>query len=391
MFEAAGVVTPGTSSGLVRQRVDWNGTTHFYYQSNRSLNAFYYMPDTFKLARRPEPPHQPILSVRLTRQTDRAKRSSVSVLRRHTGGEPRAIDGSIADNPHLHSGRARGGTDRAGAAAPRSEGHASELGVPGLRQLDRAVRPATAGSVDLRSGVVDSISNLTIDQFDGLYDALFSTGQLAFTGNVTLDLGNDGESIPFKLRIFDTAEPLASWTETTEGDTVIVALKNEVESPLRLHRVDAIATEAANLTVKPLTPADGTLPIELAPAASTRFSLTPASGIDINGLDLSDVETVPDRITIHDLILDPTTRPSFMRPITVKTFPPTFAPPTDAPARQVLEVIVEFDDGNAVALTRNRARTDGAGDHARRQLRARESAAPGISLQADSRYARTVP
>jgi hypothetical protein len=91
--------------------------------------------------------------------------------------------------------------------------------------------------------------------------------------------------------------------------------------------------------------------MELAPAASTRFSLTPASGIDINGLDLSEVETVPDRKVIYDLILDPTTRPSFMRPVTVKMFAPTFAPPADAPTRQVLEVVVDFDDGNAVALT----------------------------------------
>jgi hypothetical protein len=225
------------------------------------------------------------------------------------------------------------------------------LSYPGSDSSKGPFAPRPQALVDLRSGITDVIENLTIDQFKALYDALFSTGQVMFTGNVTLELGNDGESIPFKLRFFDTAEPLASWTETTDGNTLIVTLKNEVESPLRLHRVDAIAIEAANLTVKPLTPADGPLPMELAPAASTRFSLTPASGIDINGLDLSEVETVPDPKTIYNLILDPTTRPSFMRPINVKTFAPTFAPKADAPGRQVLEVIVDFDDGNAVALT----------------------------------------
>jgi hypothetical protein len=352
VFEAAGVVTPGTSSGLVRRRVDWNGTTHFYYQSDRSRNAFYYMPDTFKLARRPEPPHQPIFSVHFesadgSLDTLRVSVSYVAVpvvnRERLTAALPTIrtfIPPVLAAQPiDLEP------------LLPDPKGMRLSLSYPGSDNSTGPFAPRSQALVDLRSGIVDSIPNLTIDQFSGLYDALFSTGQLTFTGNVTLDLGNDGESIPFKLRFFDTAEPLASWTETTDGDTLIVALKNEVESPLRLHRVDAIATEAANLTVKPLTPADGTFPIELAPGGSTRFSVTPASGIDINGLDLSEVETVPDRNTIYNLILDPTTRPSFMRPITVKTFPPTFAPPADAPGRQVLELIVDFDDGNAVALT----------------------------------------
>jgi hypothetical protein len=351
VFEAAGAMTPGASSSLVRQRVEWNGTTHFYYQSSRSPNAFYYMPDTFKLARRPESPYQPILSVRFELK-DGSLETSVSVTyvampvvnrERLTAALPTLrtfIPAALAAEPiDLEP------------LLPNPKGMNLSLSYPGSDNSKGPFAPRPQALVDLRSGITDVIENLTIDQFKGLYDALFSTGQLTFTGNVTLDLGNDGESIPFKLRFFDTAEPLASWTETTEGDTLIVALKNEVESPLRLHRVDAIATEAANLTVKPLTPADGTLPMELAPAASTRFSLTPASGIDINGLDLSEVETVPDPKTIYNLILDPTTRPSFMRSINVKTFAPTFAPKADAPGRQVLEVIVDFDDGNAVALT----------------------------------------
>jgi hypothetical protein len=354
VFEAAGAVTPGASSGLVRRQVDWNGTRHFYYQSNRSRNAFYYMPDTFKLARRSEPPHQPILSASFE-STDQDRsldglRATVTYVavpvvsrERLTAALPTLRNFTL---PEL----AEAPIDLE-PLLPDPKGMRLRLSYPGADISTGPFAPRLQAQVDLRSAIVDSIPNLTIDQFRALYDALFSTGQLTLTGSVTFDLGSEGESIPFKLRLFDTAEPLASWTETTEGDTLVVALKNEVESPLRIHRVDAIATEAANLTVKPLTSADGTLPMELAPAASTRFSLTPASGIDILGLDLFDVETVPDRNAIYNLILDPTTRPSFMRSISVKTFPLTFAPPADAPDRQVLEIIVDFDDGNAVALT----------------------------------------
>ena len=115
--------------------------------------------------------------------------------------------------------------------------------------------------------------------------------------------------------------------------------------------MDAIATEAANQTVKPLTPAEGTFPMELAPGASTRFRVTPSSGIDISGLDLSEVETVPNEHVIYEKILEPGTSASFKRPINVKMFAPTFASPPDAPDQQVVEVLVEFDDGSGVALT----------------------------------------
>ena len=62
VFEGLGTVIPGASRGLQRTQVSWNGRSYSYYQDDRSRNLFYYLPDTFKIARRPEAPHRPLLS-----------------------------------------------------------------------------------------------------------------------------------------------------------------------------------------------------------------------------------------------------------------------------------------------------------------------------------------
>ena len=188
-------MTPGTSNGLVRHSIDWNGTTHFYYQSNRSQNAFYYMPDTFKLARRPEPPHKPIVSVSFASadQSLEAVRVKVTYVavpvvnrERLTAALPaiRAlIPATLAAEPiELEP------------LLPAPKALRLNLSYPGSDTSTGPFAPRPQAFVDLRSGIVDSIPELTYEQFRGLFDALFSTGQLTLTGNVVLDLGNEGES-----------------------------------------------------------------------------------------------------------------------------------------------------------------------------------------------------
>ena len=95
------------------------------------------------------------------------------------------------------------------------------------------------------------------------------------------------------------------------------------------------------------------MPLDLPPLASAQFRLPRSAGTPLD-LDLSGVRAIPDRDTIFDLILDPSTRAAYLRQITVKTFAQTFAPPADAPQKQVMAVVVDFDDGSAVELSATR-------------------------------------
>ena len=58
VYEGIGAVSPGVSQGLVRRQIAWKGGSHVYYQDDGQRNVFYYLPDTFKIARRPVAPHK---------------------------------------------------------------------------------------------------------------------------------------------------------------------------------------------------------------------------------------------------------------------------------------------------------------------------------------------
>jgi hypothetical protein len=214
-----------------------------------------------------------------------------------------------------------------------------------------ALRPQAAA--DLRAGIVDAL-NLSLDQFRALYDAMFSTGQLLFTGMVEFQMGGVGEQIPFQLRIADTAEPFASWTQTANGEDVSIILNNEVECALVVRHLDAVVSADDAISVKPVDAMNGAYPVQIPPSKSAEFRLPHASPPSITALDLSDVSGTPDKDTIYNLILDASTPPAFMRQITVKTFDRTFKAAADNPQNQVMSVVVDFEGGVTVELTADR-------------------------------------
>src|SRR5262249_11265170 len=60
-------VTPSSreSSQLTRYQVPWSdGKSHTYYQDGARKEVFYNLPDSFKIARRPDGAHEPLMSVK---------------------------------------------------------------------------------------------------------------------------------------------------------------------------------------------------------------------------------------------------------------------------------------------------------------------------------------
>ena len=356
VYEGIGAVSPGVSQGLVRRQIAWKGVSHVYYQDDGQRNVFYYLPDTFKIARRPVAPHEPILGASFASEdgsrdkievtfsycavpvVNKNRLSAVlSQVRALVPGEVLAASGGVVFEPLL----------------PDPAKVKLKLAYPGAATSDGpfAIRPAAL--VDLRAGIVDALQ-LSIVQFEELFDAMFALGSLHFTGAVAFDMGGTGEEIPFQLRLHDTAEPFARWThQSIEGDTE-VSVTNDIESVLRVHHLDAIVDGDTGLMVVALAPVEGSYPVAIAPATTARFHVAGSASGTPADIDLSDVEMIPDRRLIAEIIVDPSAPPQYDRAIKVRTFVPVFAPPPDDPQQQVLAIAVDFENGAGVELTLER-------------------------------------
>lgn len=356
VFEGLGAVPPGASQGLLRKVIPWKGQPAVYYQDDRARNLFYYLPDTFKIGRRPASPHEPLMSVRFD-SADGSKEQMRATLTYYAA-------------PFINRDRLASALPAMQALVPPEILAASsgielepllpdpskitlKLAFPGADPAGGPFAPRPQASVDLRSGIVDALT-MNLDQFRAVFEAMFSGGQLLFSGSVEFDLGGAGEQVPFQLRFQSLAEPFARWTQATDGDDLVISLANEIESKLRVLQLEAIVRQEDSLLVKPLTSATGSYPVEVEPGKTGDFRLPQASGMVLNGIDFSEVECAPDRETIYHLLLDPSTLPAYLREIKVKTFKPVFQEQPANPQNQVMSVVVDFQGGASVELTADR-------------------------------------
>jgi hypothetical protein len=211
-------VTPSSteSSQLTRYQVPWgDGRSHTYYQDGARKEVFYNLPDSFKIARRPDGAHEPLMSVKF------GPASSAEDLK---------VTFSFVAVPYVDPARLKDAAGKLKAAItdPLPKGVAGPqfdplLAAPGKTHFSLAYpgSDTTKGPfelrsqaiVDLRSGIHDSLS-MSLTQFQSIYDAMFSTSSLLLTGKVDVDLGSDaGEEIPFTARMNDLVGDVFSYSE----------------------------------------------------------------------------------------------------------------------------------------------------------------------------------
>lgn len=211
-------VTPassGQSLELTRYEVPGaDGQTYTYYQDGARPYVFYYLPNSFKAARRPDGDHGPLLSASFGQAASaedlKATFSFIAVpyvdpkrlqaaapkLKESIGELPKGVDGPQFE-PLL--------------SAP-GKTHFS-LSYPGCDTSKGPFELREKASVDLRSGIHDSVQ-LSLQQFQTLYDALFSPSSVLMTGKVDVELGADsGEQIPFSARLNDLAGDFLAYAE----------------------------------------------------------------------------------------------------------------------------------------------------------------------------------
>lgn len=210
-------VTPqssGENLGLTRYEVAWtDGRTYTYYQDGAKPQVFYYLPECFKIPRRQDGAHEPLVSASFGQaaSADNLKATFSFIAVPYV--DPKRLDAAgpkLKETTQLPEGVTEPQFEPLLAAPGKV--HFS-LSYPGSDPSKGPYEPRDKASVDLRSGIHDSLQ-LALPQFQSLYDALFSPSSVLLTGKVDVDLGSDaGEEIPFSARLNDLAGDYLAFSE----------------------------------------------------------------------------------------------------------------------------------------------------------------------------------
>lgn len=360
-----GGISPASDGpGLIRHQVRHGNDFHSYYQETSRRYLFYYLPDTFKLARLPVPPYLPFLSAKFTSEdgslrTSRATLDYAAVpyvdvdrleaaaqeLKAHVSGTlPDAIAGPVFQ-PLL-------------ADAGRLSFRLALPNAPGPFQLREGAL------VNLKEGIVDALS-LSFQELQQVFEALMGSGTASFlmTGEVEVSLDDEhnriAEKVPFTARMDDLAGELFEYTYSPDPATagVLVTVRNLIESPVRIQRLSAKLDREG--TEVPCELRGLVLPVErLSSGEELVFTVAPASGQTSEGkveasilMGPADTTVLPDREAIWNAIQDPFTA-QYEQEITVKTLPAIFnLPPGKPEEEQLSEIVVELRHGEDDSFT----------------------------------------
>jgi hypothetical protein len=348
-------VNPDQPFGLVRHQVAWNNRFHLYLQDEARPHLFFYLPDSFKLARASQSPYAPLMTVKF-RQSE-SDPTGVTVSFTYVALPALDAERIDAASAVLQS--------RVPPALLQANGMVFEplllteavdfrLTLPG-----QGAQPRPEALVSLRDGIQDTLA-MSLMEFRELFEALFTSGVSLFHGvvNVTLD-GELLPSIPLVANLADMVGPLFDSQEAIEADGALrVTLLNAIESPVRidtlrasLRRLSADQDELIPATIQELT-----TPLQLASRASTSFKIVPqtpglSGEVIVSVLDTSDVTVLPDRDAVLTAILDPTVVVQPVVSVTVQTVPSLFQPTSATDVSPIVAIQVLFESGMVAQFT----------------------------------------
>jgi hypothetical protein len=342
-------IQPGSGdSRLVRFRYQWLGTFHTYLQDAARPEVVYCFPDSFRIARREEPPFTPFITVRVAGQ----------------GG---ATDADVVFDyivaPHTNP-------DRLMAA------RASLLADPQFGQPDVQFQPFATGDVrffidrpaqqgtvrEERTGVALVLQGaikdtlvMKLPDFQLLFDAMHRNTASLFLGRIEIDVpGGETEVIPFSARMTELEGNLFVFSSSANADGgVDVTIANAIESPVRIEALPATISRDGQKATAAV--AGSSFPVErLDPGATLNLSVRADTPLDGTGaaevaFNLSAVTVLPDPALILDSILDRTTL-QYFDTITVKAIAGLFTPIEGRPADQIVVILVEFEGGGTAEL-----------------------------------------
>lgn len=347
-------VTPGTGQelGLIRWQVRWKNVFYSYFQEQARSYLFYYLPDSFRFARRPEDNHGPLLSVRIRSAdgTDSGTEVTLAYVAVPFVDEDRLATATTELRPHIpHSA----GSDL--VFQPLSTAN-TRFVLERPRATGAVVEERPTASLALRSGIHDTLT-MPLDDFQPLFDAMMGNGVGMFGGKVVAKIsGWPDEEVPFDGRFSQAVGDLFDYNAVQNGDgnEVTATLTNAIESPLRIDGLVAKLNRGADGV--PATIRGIGLPIaNLAPGESISVvvaaTTSPAgSGALTAEFDLSQVRVIVDNEAIWNAVLERSSL-EYYRNVTVEAEPTLFEPLPDKPENQITAIYVDFDQGSTARLT----------------------------------------
>lgn len=348
--------------GIIRRQFKWKNAWGTFFQEKERPYLFYFLPDALKIARRPQHPHGPIMSVQFESSDGTRERMQVQldyVAAPHV--DAARLEAAAAEfrrylPPTLPPGI------NGPVFEPLQAGDDQVRFSVGLPRADTSRGPfqlREGALVNIRTGLKDSLK-LPLQDFETIFDAMADTtgAAILFNGEIEVSLGEGpgafSEKVPFTARMNDLVGELFDYSETPDAATggVNCMLRNAIESPLRIKQLTARLRRGEAEAVGVV---DGlTLPAELAPGQNVRFAVRPEGELPGAGapqalFDLGGVEVLPDREAIWNVIAA-SLRPEYYKQITVQTFAPLFDP-ARRPNEQLIEIDVDFKLGETVVLT----------------------------------------
>jgi hypothetical protein len=235
-----------TVQAVTLRPLEWEGRVHHYYQDGARPYLFRYLPDAFKVTRRSAAPHSPSLAVRVDPGdgTPEAMRASLEYVASPVVDADRLVDASARLARHLPSTLPQGITGPVFEPLVVDDVARLKLVISlpraGAGGSSRQERPGVVTS--LTSPFADEITDLTQEGLQQIYDALFGSSAVLFTGEVQVGLEDKkfAATVPFVARLTDLYGPIFDVVETPHADgSVELALRNATESPVVLRSIPA--------------------------------------------------------------------------------------------------------------------------------------------------------
>ncbi|HEY5705965.1 MAG TPA: hypothetical protein VIS96_10360 [Terrimicrobiaceae bacterium] len=362
------VIPPeGGKIGFVLRQVVWKERSHTYYQQSLEPHRFHFLPDSFKVARRPETPHYPMLAVRFPNpdaaedvmpvtleyvaepyfDVERLEAAAADLKRKlpELAASDRQIEFEplLCDNTHLF------------VTLPRGEA--------GPQREERK-----GATISLRTGILDAIT-LPMRDFQGLFDALFGDSAVVFQGEVVIEIdsgqGIPAEKVPVICRLADLIGDIfdIELEQDASSNGVRATLRNAIESPAEMRGLTAELTRNVSHADGVISGLSFEAPIVVPPGETVKCQVTPATGLGGSGdvsveFNFERVTIKPDAEAVWEAVVDQTRLPEFTRTIKVKTIKQTFEPRPDQPSDPVLAVVVDFERGDTIDLSADKLEAD---------------------------------
>lgn len=344
IFQGVAASTGGGSQ-LIRHSLAWKGTFYTYLQDASRRSIIYIFPDSYKIARRHDPPFTPFATVRVTSKPDGSDTTMI-------------LDYVVA--PFIDPKRLKDARDQLLALPQFGASRADFQPLPTSDIRFFVDRPTQSGSVHeqrpdiamvLRGALKDTLS-MPLPDFRLLFDAMHQSTAALFIGKVEVDVPNGRtEIIPFNARFDDLAGDIFSYTAAAEAGMFRVVLTNTIESPVDIETLDAVINtggqEIPALIAPGALPKENVAPgdaVELFVTSSAPFAPAPDIAFDLGGVRVN-----VDPEAVWNSILDGSSV-EYFRLVTVKAVTALFEPVAGRESERIVAILVEFEAGGTAEL-----------------------------------------